>query len=408
VAGGCAVGTPGATTDDDRDGMPLRELTKADTPDALANGLAELREHAVVGVDVERADWDRYFRTPALIQIGGAGRVTVVDPLALADLDPLGRFLDARMAVFHAIDNDLPPLRARGVDPAHVEDTAVAAALLGLPTGLAALLEQLLGIVLEGDKAAMQRADWEARPLSADMLAYAAADVADLPALWDDLWQRLVATGRTAWYREELAALLARPAVEDRRAWDRVKGVGRLDPAARARMHALWSTREELARRTDTAPNRIAGDKVLVDLATRPPAGTHELARRGMRRQAVRDFGEQLLAALVDPPAAPGPTAGRRPTDEDRAKADELRVIRAGIARDLGLDPGVLCPSRGLMGALLTEPADGEALRTVLGLRHWQWEQVGPAFCEALGIGEAGSAVVPTAVRSEDGGRAEP
>lgn len=373
--------------------MPLRELTNADTPDRLAAGLAELQEHDVVGVDVERADWDRYFRSPALVQIGGDGRVVVADPLALPDLAPLARFLDDRVAVFHAIENDLPPLRARGVDPRHVEDTAVAAALLGLPTGLTALLEELLGVTLAGDKAAMQRADWEARPLSPEMLAYAAADVADLPALWDALAARLTAAGRDDWYREELAALLARPAVEDRRAWDRVKGVGRLDPPARTRMQALWSAREELARRTDTAPNRIAGDKVLVDLAAKPPADTRELGRRGMRRQAVRDFGADLLAALDDPPAAPGLQAARRPTDADRAQVDELRAIRADIARRLGLDPGVLCPSRGLLGALLADPQDGETLRDALGLRHWQWAQVGPAFCEALGIPETGSAV---------------
>jgi ribonuclease D len=389
--------------------MPLRELTKADTPERLATGLASLNGHGVVGVDVERADWDRYYRSPALIQIGSDGRVTVVDPLALADLEPLARFLDGRVAVFHAIENDLPPLRARAVDPLRVEDTAIAAALLGLPTGLATLLEQLLGVTLAGDKAAMQRADWEARPLPEAMLAYAAADVADLPALWSVLDERLAAAGRTPWYREELSALLARPAAEERRAWDRVKGVGRLDAPARARMHALWSTREELARQSDTAPNRIAGDKVLVDLAARPPAGPRELGRRGMRRQAIREFGAQLLAALDDPPAAPGLRAGRRPSDDDRAKVDELRAIRADIARDLGLDPGVLCPSRGLMGALLAEPTDGEALRAALGLRRWQWEQVGAAFCEALAIPAAGSAVAGQQPRrSDDGRRAEP
>jgi ribonuclease D len=389
--------------------MPLHDLTIADTPEKLEAALDHVRDLDPIGVDVERADWDRYFRTPALIQVGGQGRVTVVDPLAIDDLEPLARFLAGRVAVFHAMENDLPPLLPRGVDPPHVEDTAVAAALLGFPTGLAALLEQLLGVSLDGDKAAMQRADWEARPLSPEMIAYAAADVADLPALWEELAARLEATGRFSWYREELDALLARPSVEERRAWDRVRGVGRLDQPARARMHALWSAREQLARSTDTAPNRIAGDKVLVDLATRPPSGTAELGRRGMRRQAIREFGEPLLAALEDPPAAPDPAARRKPTDEDRVNADRLRALRADLAAELGLDAGVLCPSRPILGALLTDPRDGEALRAALGLRRWQWEQVGPAFCKALGLREGGSASGDDRPRSDDdGGRAEP
>ena len=157
--------------------MPLHDLIIADSRQKLEAGLDRLRDLDPIGVDVERADWDRYFRTPALIQVGGQGRVTVVDPLAINDLEPLAQFLAGRVTVFHAVENDLPPLLPRGVEPPRVEDTAVAAALLGFPTGLAALLDKLLGVSLDGDKAAMQRADWEARPLSVEMLAYAAADV---------------------------------------------------------------------------------------------------------------------------------------------------------------------------------------------------------------------------------------
>lgn len=366
--------------------MPLRELIVADRPDGLDKQLAAIADLDPVGVDVERADWNRYFRSPALVQVGGDGRVVIVDPLALDDLEPLQAFLRERRVVFHAIENDLPPLMTRGIDPPWVEDTALAAAMLGLPTGLATLLEELLGVQLVDDKSAMQRADWEARPIPDDMLAYAAADVADLPALWEVLAARLDERDRTTWYREELEALLGQPSVEERRAWHRVKGVGRLDRQARARMHALWATRERLARRTNTAPSRIAGDKVLMDLAVRPPRGTGELGRRGMRRQAVRDFGEDLLEALEDPPTPPPPDRRRRPTDDDRATVDELRALRSDIAEELGIDAGVLCPSRTLMTAVLTDPDDGEALRRALGLRRWQWEQLGPAFCEALGL----------------------
>ena len=45
-----------------------RSVTLADAPDALAEGLEGLADAAVVGVDVERADWDRYWRSAALIQ----------------------------------------------------------------------------------------------------------------------------------------------------------------------------------------------------------------------------------------------------------------------------------------------------------------------------------------------------
>jgi ribonuclease D len=374
--------------------MAVHETVLADTPESLQRALALLDGLDVVGIDVERADWDRYWRAAALIQVGGEGRVALVDPLALPDLSELGDLLDERTSVLHAMDNDLGPLDAVGVAPELPEDTAIAAAVLGLPLGLETLLKDLLDVELEGDKAAMQRSDWEARPLTDEMLAYAAGDVADLPALWTVLQARLDEAGRTEWYRQELEAVRSLPPAEQRRDWARTKGIGRLDPAARARVQALWSTREDLARATDTAPSRIASDKLLVDLALHPPTSTSELGRRGMRRAAVRQFGAQLLGAIGAAQAmvaTPGRRALRPPTEADRAMVDRLRALRSERAEELGIDAGVLCPSRTLMGAVLADPMDTDALRDALGLRPWQFEQLGGIFAQAFGIDGAGT-----------------
>ena len=368
--------------------MPLTDLVLADTQDGLASALSSLDTLSAVGVDVERADWDRYYRAAALIQVGGQGLVVVVDPLSVSDLSLLDGFLADRLCVFHALENDLEPLATLGVKPSQLADTAIAAALLGLPTGLETLLRDILGIELTVEKSAMQRADWEARPLTPEMLDYAAGDVADLPELWQVLWDRLDEAGRTSWYTQELETLLAQPSAPERRDWTRTKGAGRLDSAGRARLRRVWLAREQLARSTDTAPGRIAQDAILVDLAGTPPSGTRELGRRGLRRQAVRDFGAALVEALngVDSPT-PEPARRQRPvTDADRTAAEKLRALRADIAAEIGLDPGVLCPSRTLMTALLTDPESPDELRDALGVRPWQWELLGEAFTEALGL----------------------
>jgi ribonuclease D len=372
------------------------QLLTADTPERLEAALATLADLGVVGVDVERADSDRYFRTPALIQVGGDARVALVDPLALDDLAPLQRFVAQRLTVLHALDNDLVPLASVGVTPPALADTAVAAMLLGLPTGLERLLTGQLGTEPPGDKEAMQRADWEQRPLTEQMRTYAAADVADLPALWRELATHLAALGRTPWYQEELAALLAQPPLEQRRAWTRLRGVGRLDADGRRRARALWHRRESLARTTDTAPGRIAPDRLLVDLASTPPSSARELGRRGMRREAVRRFGSALVKAAESPqdvPAPPGaddvdaPTGrGRRPTSEEKALDERLRGLRAEIAEELGIDAGVLCPGRAVTTAVQATPSDPEQLRAALGLRQWQWALLAQPFCEALGL----------------------
>jgi ribonuclease D len=384
--------------------MPLQELIFVDDPGDLPGALRALADLTTVGVDVERADWNRYYRAAALVRVGGGGLVAVLDPLGIGDFAELEGFLAERTVVLHAMENDLVPLEALGVSPARVEDTAIAAALLGIPTGLESLLSEVLGISASGDKSAMQRAEWEARPLDEDMLAYAAGDVADLPELWTHLWQQLVERGRAGWYRQELEAAQELPSVEERRDWSRTKGAGRLDAKAKARLRHLWDARERLAQTTDTAPGRIASDKVLVDLATTPPAALSELGRRGVRRQAAREFGPDLLAAIATAdataPAPERPSTGRV-TPEHRTLADRLRTIRAERAQALGIDAGVLCPSRTLVSAVAAEPTTPGELVAALGLLPWQWEQVGAAFCEALDLDGDGKPDPPAPTEEE-------
>lgn len=364
----------------------------ATTSDELASSLDRLGDPPVVGIDVERADSERYWRRPALIQLGVDGAVVLADPIAPLDLAPLHAFVRDRTVVLHAMDNDIAPLASVGIHPAHIEDTAVAATILGLPTGLETLLDQLLDIRFDGNKQRMQRADWSRRPLTEAMLEYAAADVADLPRLWRVMHDDLVRMGRQGWYEQERDAVRAQPPLEERRAWTRLRGLGRLDRRAQTRAHALWHTRETLARDTDTAPNRIVNDRVLLELAAAPVDDVGGLRRAGMRRQAARAFGPQLLRALRDgQQATPVRSRGRRFEDRDRALVDDLRARRSKVAQQLALDPGVLCPNRALEHAVATRPTTVDDLRAALDLRRWQWTLLADEFSEALATADAGT-----------------
>jgi ribonuclease D len=332
----------------------------------------------VVGVDVERADADRYYRRAALVQVGVAGHCVLLDGTTLATLPELDHHLGAdRLAVLHAVENDLEPLAAKGVHPTRLSDTAVAAALLGLPTGLGPLLAEVLDVTLDGDKSAYQRADWEARPLSPGMAEYAAGDVVHLPTLWHELAARLATAGRFGWYEQELAWTLER-ATEDTRRWTRVKGAGALDPAQRAILRALWEERERLAKAHDLAPNRLLHDEVLRNLATEPPRTEVQLVRRSHRRRALlRVHAGALLAAVERGRAAapePRDRGGRRWTEQERNAFDAMRHARSAVAEELGLDAGVLCPSQPLWAAVAGAPADGDELCRLAGLRRWQRE----------------------------------
>jgi ribonuclease D len=316
----------------------------------------------------------------------------LVDPLELDDLGPLDTFLRTRTIVLHAMENDITPLQSVSVEPGAIEDTAVAAAILGLPTGLEALLDQLLDVSFNGDKQRMQRADWAKRPLTDAMLEYAAADVADLPHLWAVLADQLSATGRRTWYEQERDAVRQMPPIEERRSWTRLRGLRRLNQRAQTRARSLWQARETLARDTDTAPNRILSDRTLLDLAANPVNDVRGLRTQGMRRQSVRRFGPQLLAALHESQDATlVPPRPRMLDEHDRTVVDRLRAQRSQIAARERLDPGVLCPNRSLERAVGLHPATPAELRAALDLRPWQWDLMVDAFVEALDLAPPGT-----------------
>lgn len=364
---------------------PPPEVVLVDVPEQVDAALERVGG-PVVGVDVERSDAGAYFRRAALVQVGIAERCVLLDGVALAALPGLDRFLDdRRLAVLHAVENDLEPLAAKGVHPDRIADTAVAAALLGRPTGLRDLLAAVLDLELDGDKARFQRADWEARPLDTALASYAAGDVVHLPELWAALAAELEQRGRRPWYEQELAAILER-AREATRDWTRVRGAGRLEPGQRAVLRALWEERERLARTHDLAPNHLLHDDVLRQLAVDPPDAPEALVQRSpTRRSLLRRHAEELFAALErgrrarsEPHARGEPLSTR-----DRARFDALRRARSRVAAGLGLDPGVLCPSRQLERVLTGRPADATELCQLAQLRPWQAEQLGDALWEA-------------------------
>jgi ribonuclease D len=119
-------------------------------------------------------------------------------------------------------------------------------------------------------------------------------------------------------------------------------------------------------------------DDVLRDLAVDPPRTEAQLVRRSQRRRSLlRRHAADLLAA-VERGIASSPEdkdqSGRRWSDEDRELFDELRRVRAEVADGLGIDAGVLCPSRPLWAAIAGDPRDGHELCRLAELRGWQTE----------------------------------
>ncbi len=271
---------------------------------AELEGLFErLRGEPLLAVDTEAASFHRYRDRVYLLQLSSRLETAVVDPLAVTSLAPLGAALaDPKIEiVFHDADYDLRLLgQEYGFRGSNLFDTRIAAQLLNEPgVGLAALLEKYLDVRL--DKR-YQRADWSARPLTSEMLAYAAADTRHLPILRDILRDRLRELGRLDWAEEEFQLLTAvrRTAPEPNEAgYLRIKGARALNGRAQAVLRELFQWREEVARRSDKAAFRILNNEPMLLMAKTPPRDLAALKGvKGVGNEQADRRGKEILSAV--------------------------------------------------------------------------------------------------------------
>ncbi|MEJ5944544.1 HRDC domain-containing protein [Pseudokineococcus basanitobsidens] len=337
---GAAEPAPVPVLTEPADGVP--EVVSA--PDALADAAARLAAGTgPVAVDAERASGYRYGQRAFLVQLRREGTGTLlVDPEALPDLSALADALGDAEWVLHAASQDLPCLAEVGLRPGgELVDTELGARLAGFPrVGLAAVLQRLLGVDLAKEHSAV---DWSTRPLPEPWLRYAALDVELLLPLRDALLAELEEQGKTAWARQEFAAVRdAPPAPPRAEPWRRTSGLH----AVRSRrqlavVRELWEERERLAQRRDVAPGRVLPDRAVVAAATAMPTSPAALTalpvfsgpanrRRAAqwldavrRGQAVPD---DELPRTSTPPTGPPPP--RTWKDRDPAAAARLAAAR--------------------------------------------------------------------------------
>lgn len=370
----------------DATSSPPLLITSADSLAALVERLSAA---PLLAFDTEAASFHRYTDRVYLIQVSSVTETAVVDPLAVQDLTPLGNLLadPGIEVVFHDADYDLRSLdRDYGFRVRRVFDTRIAAQLLGEPEiGLNALLQKYFGVRLDKK---YQRADWSQRPLTPEMIAYAAADTRHLPALKEAFERRLSDQGRLEWAREEFVRLESirwSPGEPDE-AYLRLKGAKVLPPQSLAVLRAVHAWRETEARALDRATFRICMNETLLALAKHAPATREALEIiREIPTPIAKRYGDRFLTevrAALALPSESWPRIERRRVEKRfdpaiDARLERLKAMRNARAQELGLEPGVLCPNGTLEAIARSEAKDPTAPGAVSELRAWQCEAVG-------------------------------
>jgi ribonuclease D len=369
-----------------------------DATDAVDNFVASIQSAPAIAVDTEGASFHRYVDRIYLLQLSTPHHHAIIDPLRVAPLAGLGALLESPRVevVFHDADYDLRLLHQDyGWRVRNIFDTRIAAQLLGIKTfGLAALLESNFGVKLDKKH---QRADWSMRPLTRDMLDYAAQDTRHLLALRDRMYEALDRKDRWSWAREEFARLEGtRWEPEDPAlGFMRLKGARDLNRRELALLRELALWREGVARSLDRSTFRVAGNDVLFDLSRRAPRTMDELKTiKGLSRGVVERQGGEILDAIGRGLAVPEyelprfPKAARWDRDpEFEDRVGRLKTVRDRVAAELEVDPGVLCPRERLENIARRKPKSLEELAEVPDVRKWQIELLGADFLKALKAG---------------------
>ncbi|MGI8498098.1 MAG: ribonuclease D [Gemmatimonadaceae bacterium] len=368
-----------------------------DTVGATDDFLISIAGTRALAIDTEGASFHRFVDRIYLLQLSTREVSAVVDPLPIGIPARLGALLEdaSVQKIFHDADYDLRLLHQDyGWNVRNIFDTRLASQLMGLKAfGLAALLDRYFQVKLDKKH---QRADWSMRPLTQDMLAYAALDTMYLLDLSDRLRAELERAGRWEWATEEFARLEGTrwddSPYRDEDAFLRIKGARDLSHRELALLRELVGWRDTVARDLDRATFRVASNEVLLEAARVAPRTNAEVAAvRGMPRGIGERRAADIRAAVERGLALPEdqlprfPRSARWDRDDDfEPRVARLKEVRDRTAGRLEMDPGFLCSRERLEAIARRNPKTLEDLAELPELRRWQIAEMGPGFLEAL------------------------
>jgi ribonuclease D len=365
---------------------------------ALERLLGQAKASGRLAVDTEFMGEGRYRTLLCLIQLAvpeqpGVEAIALIDPLEEPPIDGrLGEILaDPEVQiVVHAGRQDIALLRRHlQTEVTNLFDTQVAAGFAGLgaQAGYDSLLGDVLGLRV-AKTASFTR--WDARPLSAEQLAYAREDVVHLLELAAELQRRLTELGRLEWALEECEPLSHVSDERDPRTiLERLPRLNGLSGPARLVARELVEWREQTAERNNRPVQSVLGDAGLIEVARRQPKSRDELGKiRGVGASSGGRRAQELLDAVAR--AAQREPEAQAPSSRPPApKAEDLPLVALAeaLARTRAREAGLayeLLAARADLQAIVTSVRVGAPPPDVRTLRGWRRELVGRELLELL------------------------
>jgi ribonuclease D len=289
--------------------------------------------------------------------------------MALGKLGELASILENPqiVKVFHGCDFDLRMLNSNfKCRPMNIFDTQIAAQLIGLnEIGLGSLLDKYLNL---SKKDKFQMADWTKRPLTPEMIEYAAKDSRHLIRLKEILSTELKQKNRLDWAVQEFKHLeKTSHELHEPSFWD-FRGLKKLTDKQRSILKELYDAREYLAKKVNRPVHFIMNSKKLLQFSINPPTynewknmkGVHPIVRRDsyLLDKAVKKGLEKELKMPKQ--------KIKRFTKKQRDIINKITEIRNKEAEKLGIEPFLIINKEQMYEIVLTD--------SLSSLRDWQKE----------------------------------
>jgi len=361
-----------------------------------------LGQAEIIGVDLEADSMHHYFEKVCLLQIATDSASYIIDPLAIKNLSSLHPvFSNPRIRkVFHGADFDVRSLyRDFRLEVENLFDTQLACKFLGFQeTGLEALLRSRFYVELNKK---YQRADWSQRPLSPEMLEYAAMDGRYLIPLARMLEKELEEKSRLSWVEEEcqfLSKVRFTPPSHEL-LYLRVKGASRLDRRSLAVLEALLNFREAKAQESDLPPFKVLGNESLLELATKKPLRLEELETgKVLSRKQIDRYGTRLVREIHRAMAIPDEALPVYPRETKpdlpsavRKRVKALKSWRDLRAKSLAMEPGILINNALILDLAFKNPQSIKEMEEIPGFKKWRKDHFGREILAAQTGGHKGN-----------------
>ena len=348
----------------------------------------DLKKEKSIAVDVEADSMYHFKEKVCLIQLATKKEHFVIDPLQFQDLSSLNILFSNSdiKKIFHGADFDVRSLyRDFNIKIKNLFDTQLASMFLGIrETSLDAVIRERFKISLNKR---YRKKDWAKRPLPEDMIEYAVKDTIYLIKLAEILDKELKKMGRISWVYEECEILSkVRPSLPNSEPlFMKFKGAGHLDRKSLAVLEALLQFRLSMAEKKDRPLFKIIGNNSIMKIVKEKPVNLKQLEKiKELSKKQIAMYGDAIVRAVKNSlkfPAADLPVYPLRkapvlpPEVSLRAKA--IKRWRDLKAKELKLDPAIICNKTIINSIAIQNPASLRDLSKIKEMKKWQQKEFG-------------------------------